>query len=70
MVEEMKVVYSNVSLDELCRLFGKICQVYYKSISNVEICQEKYGYILAFVKEQCKDLFWVGMEKLQYMLVS
>lgn len=66
----MKAVHSNISLDELCRLFGKTRQAYHKSTANAETRQEKHGHILAFVKEQRKDLPRVGTEKLQYMLAS
>lgn len=64
----MKAVHSTVSLIELCGLFGKTRQAYYKVASNAEIRQEWHGQILAYVIEQRVDQPRIGVEKLQYML--
>lgn len=61
-------MHSNVSLEELCALFGKSRQAYYKSKAYADSHQEWHGQILEYVRGQRKDQPRIGAEKLQGML--
>lgn len=66
----MRAVHSTVSLEELCALFGKSRQAYYKAKLHAESRQEWHGQILQYVKDQREDQPRIGTDKLQYMLYA
>lgn len=64
----MKSIHNGISLESLCRLFGKSRQAYYKLNKHSILQQERYGQILIYVRKQRIDQPKLGTDKLQYLL--
>lgn len=56
------------NVEELCGLFGKSRQAYYKSSNYANKQQNKHGQILGFVRKEREDQAKIGAEKLLHML--
>ena len=64
----MKSVHNEISLELLCRLFGKSRQAYYKLSSHCTVQQEWHGQLLTYVRKQRVNQPKLGTDKLQYLL--